>query len=458
MAFNPFTPAGVVGRRAYVLWGTGLAALKYNLDRLIAIAGFERSWTIASYWEVELDSVFDLSDPDQARFYGSLLALALPFVWVGVCLTVRRLRSIGLPLWLSLFFFVPAVNLLMFVILALIPSREKRDRIAIEERPRKLSWLPTHPTAAAAQGALFSSVLGAAGAAAAIHGLGSYGWGLFVGIPFCAGLIAAYLCNLRERRKMKTSVGAALLAITFIGLFLLMLAFEGIICLAMIAPFAFVLAALGGIVGHYLAGVEGSGNAAASSVLLVLPLLMGAEARLALQPPVWQVSSEAIIDAPPETVWHNVVSFSDLPPPRSPLLKTGVAYPMRARITGSGVGAVRYCEFSTGAFVEPITVWDEPRHLAFSVQSQPRAMDEWSPYDDLHTPHLDGALRSLKGEFRLERLADGRTLLRGTTWYENKMWPARYWRIWSDLLIHAIHNEVLVHIKDLSESDQRPKL
>ena len=44
--------------------------------------------------------------------------------------------------------------------------------------------------------------------------------------------------------------------------------------------------------------------------------------------------------------------------------RAGLAYPMRARIEGSGPGAVRYCEFSTGPFVEPIVTWDEHAPIA----------------------------------------------------------------------------------------------
>ena len=31
------------------------------------------------------------------------------------------------------------------------------------------------------------------------------------------------------------------------------------------------------------------------------------------------------------------------------------------------------------------------------------------------------------------------------------MWPARYWRAWSDRLIHEIHLRVLRHVRTLSE-------
>jgi len=129
----------------------------------------------------------------------------------------------------------------------------------------------------------------------------------------------------------------------------------------------------------------------------------------------------------------------------------GIAFPIRAEISGQGVGAVRHCVFSTGEFVEPITVWKEPRLLKFDVTSQPKAMEEFSIYSNLHPPHLENYLISKEGQFELTSLPDGKTLLEGTTWYQNRFWPAVYWRFWSDYIIHRIHQRVLDHIKTLSE-------
>jgi hypothetical protein len=124
---------------------------------------------------------------------------------------------------------------------------------------------------------------------------------------------------------------------------------------------------------------------------------------------------------------------------------------MRAHIEGTGVGAVRHCEFSTGPFVEPITRWEPPSRLSFDVASQPRPMHEWSPYQHVNAPHLVDNMRSKRDEFRLVALPNGRTRLEGSTWYEIEMFPQLYWSQWSDLLVHRIHQRVLDHIKDLSE-------
>ena len=119
-------------------------------------------------------------------------------------------------------------------------------------------------------------------------------------------------------------------------------------------------------------------------------------------PPPAEVRTVVEIDAPADVVWRHVVTFSELTEPPAWFFRLGIAYPRRATIDGQGVGALRRCEFSTGAFVEPITAWEEPSRLAFDVAEQPPPMAEWSPYRHVAAPHLDGYLRVRRGEFRLQ--------------------------------------------------------
>jgi hypothetical protein len=145
-----------------------------------------------------------------------------------------------------------------------------------------------------------------------------------------------------------------------------------------------------------------------------------------------------------------VIAFAPLPPPTDLLFRAGVAYPQRAHIDGAGVGAIRYCEFSTGAFVEPITAWEAPHRLAFGVAHNPPPMRELSPWGPIDAPHLTGFLIADAGEFRLNALPGGRTELVGTTWYRHHLYPAAYWHLWSDAIIHKIHMQVLEHVARLS--------
>jgi hypothetical protein len=172
-------------------------------------------------------------------------------------------------------------------------------------------------------------------------------------------------------------------------------------------------------------------------------------------PPVFQVRSTIDIAAPPEQVWKYVVKFPELPEPREWFFRAGLAYPTRVRLEGLGSGAMRYCDFSTGPFVEPIEVWDEPRLLRFRVTESPAPMREWSPYAQVQPKHLHGYFMSKEGQFQLTRLANGHTLLAGTSWYQHGLWPAEYWRWWSDAIIHRIHLRVLNHIRTLAEQEAR---
>jgi hypothetical protein len=115
------------------------------------------------------------------------------------------------------------------------------------------------------------------------------------------------------------------------------------------------------------------------------------------------------------------------------------------------VGALRLCHFSTGAFVEPITVWEPGRRLAFDVLSNPPPMTELSPYGDVEPPHLRDTFVSERGEFLLEEDGHGGVRLQGTTWYRQGLWPQAYWNWIADASIHGIHRRVLEHIRASAE-------
>jgi hypothetical protein len=284
--------------------------------------------------------------------------------------------------------------------------------------------------------------------------LGSYGWGLFLGIPFVQGLLASSLHGVHARRSFGSCAGVALLAVAMTGVLLLLTAIEGALCIAMAAPIAAALALLGAAVGWSVQafgrGRDASGTFA--SLSLVVPLVVAWESLAPLEPTRFAVRTAVEVDAPPERVWREVIAFAEIPPPTEWYFEAGIAYPIRAEIEGEGVGAVRRCVFSTGAFVEPIEVWDAPRLLKFSVTEQPSAMRELMLLPGVQPPHVDGYLVSDGGQFLLEPLPGGRTRLEGTTWYTHRLWPERYWKLWSDALLHRIHRRVLEHVACQAEA------
>jgi len=276
---------------------------------------------------------------------------------------------------------------------------------------------------------------------------GIYGWTLFVVYPIALGGIAEWVF---QPSSARASAGDGVLMALGCAFLLFFAGVEGALCLVMALPLILPLGAL----GAWLVRRARFSRHAARGVTMLLLLPPGTLAWDATaQPPLYSVHTTITIAASSRQVWEQVIAFPQLREPNESYFRTGLAYPMRARIEGRGVGAVRYCEFSTGAFVEPIEVWEEPRVLRFRVTENPAPMQEWSPYGSIQAKHLHGYLISRQGEFRLTALPDGETLLEGTTRYQHGLWPAEYWRLWSDAIIHRIHMRVLNHIKTLAEGE-----
>jgi hypothetical protein len=277
----------------------------------------------------------------------------------------------------------------------------------------------------------------------------SYGMALFIAVPFLVGLVAVLAISAQEHVTVYQAFTAPLLAVLLLGCLLMTFAIEGAVCLIMALPIAVPLAICGGMAAYLLQRKPAVHHPATFLLLLGLTPF-GGTLEHSFQPPaeLFAVTTSLDIPAAPERVWQTVLQPAKLAAPAHPLFRAGIAYPLASHIEGSGLTAVRYCDFSTGKLVEPVLIWKEGTQLRFTVRSNPLPMQEWTPYAQIHPPHLEGFLASRQGEFRLERLPNGGTRLFATTWYQHHMWPAKYWRAWSDYTIHRVHDMVLANIRE----------
>ncbi len=368
-----------VDRKTYAAYGFGLMALKYALDASLIWWFTGRGWTPLDYLSPLWSTRQHVLQGAPAWLAPVLVVITLPFLWIGVTLTLRRAVNAGLSAWTCLLFFVPGVNYVLMLALCVLSQVSKPARTPAVPPPQVDERLTSALLGVAASLGITLVTLGIG-----IYLKRSYSTGLFLGV----GRLVA-----RQSVEPGAGVGLALIA----------------------------------------------------------PLLVAVEPRPA--PPAHEVVTVVEIAAPPDVVWRHVVTFPELPPPTELLFRVGVAAPTRARIVGTGVGATRYCDFTTGSFVEPVTAWEPARLLAFDIVAQAPPMTEWSPYRNVNPPHLDGYFRATHGEFRLSPLPGGRTRLEGRTRYVVDMFPQRYWTLPAGRIVAAIHERVLRHIAALAEED-----
>jgi hypothetical protein len=430
-------------RAAYLAAGLTLAAVKYAGDVTLVYMATSRLWSPLAYL-YSLPYLLSPQFSETPRWLLPTMALwALPFIAVGVVLTMRRAVDAGRTPWLALWFFVPYANYVVMTVLCLWPSATRQPRQGAPQGSDSM-------LRASARALSAGLSVGLAMVGLAVFVTREYSAPLFLGTPYVMGAVTAFV--LHQRRDASMWETARLNAVMFVltGALLVGIAIEGAICVLMGLPLAIVIGWLGALLGRSLV-TNGVPRSPGILALIALPAALIADSPDRVARAIHEVRSSIEISASRDRVWASVVAFSPIPPPTDFLFRSGIAYPESARIDGEGVGAVRYCIFSTGAFVEPITRWEPGRRLSFDVAESPAPLRELSPYPNLAPPHLDGYLRTLGGEFRLVPTPEGHTRLEGSTWYQIDMAPEGYWQLWADALIHRIHLRVLAHVKAEAE-------
>jgi len=440
---------GRVNRRVYFVTGISLMLLKYVVDATAIYLVAHVVWTPWDY----LLPLFSIKSAKVAAFPGwlgfALVLWALPFIWIGVTMMMRRAVDAGRsPAWCA-GFFVPILNYALMLWLGMLPSVPLSAEVASA----------SHQAAGERYRSALVGLLGATAVAllavlVSIVAFGTYGVTLFIGTPFIQGMVVGWAFNRREVRSSSETAGVVWLSLLLVAGAILLFALEGALCLAMALPIASTLALMGGLIGRAMATRSGRGGLGFAATLFVLPTGALME-KISTAAPTYEVVTSVDVAATPDVVWDRVVQFDEIGEQPAWYFRAGIAYPVRATITGSGKGAIRRCEFSTGSFVEPITTWDAPSRLAFDVIEQPPPLREFSIYSNVYAPHVNGYFRSTRGEFRLIPAVGGHTRLEGHTWYNVEIYPQGYWRAMSEVLLHRIHLRVLEQVKRESESAAR---
>ena len=283
---------------------------------------------------------------------------------------------------------------------------------------------------------------------------GAYGYGLFVLMPFVIGVVTAYLANRHGDIGGGWTALSVTTAMAFGSFALVLVAVEGVVCIAMAAPLGLILALPGGMLGRYIALHAKNPTRQTMSCVAFLPLAFTAEYAL---PSVTRFDTVQTIEiqASPEAVWRSILSSDPVEGPLALPFRLGVAYPIRGEMIGEGVGAIRRGEFSTGTAIERVTEWEPNRKFAFVVVDDIPAMREMSPYEHVHAPHVVGYFRTTGTSFELGARPDGGTDLIERTLHELRLDPVLYWLPMARWIVNENNARVLAHIRRHAEQGVR---
>lgn len=282
------------------------------------------------------------------------------------------------------------------------------------------------------------------------------------GAPLTMGFLAVWIAEREGPVGWKSRVMLPWVSSIAGLLATLLLEWEGLICVVMLAPVMLLLSTLGGLIAIGVRRAVGrDGQLRCAVVVALLPFLAAPVEGLRSQSDeIIEVHNVIGVAAPPERVWREIRSvprISEEEHSDSWLHRIGFPRPVEAVLQGEGVGSVRIAQFERGlVFVERVTEWKPSARLAFTIRADtanipPKTLDEHvkvgGPYFDV----LDGA-------YEIEAAGDEKVLLHlssrqrlGTrfNWYAS---------LWTGRVMSELQSYILWIIKRRAESSSEPFL
>lgn len=262
-------------------------------------------------------------------------------------------------------------------------------------------------------------------------------------------------------------VGIALLSVTMFLIGTLVLMLEGLICVVMMAPVAWVMATLGALATlapyrrprppnpgdhedpptprkHHLA-------------VLLLPLAVGlVEGRFELPWEVRHVHSRIDIDAPAARVWDEIVrvpTITEAERRSSWVHAMGFPHPLEATIDGEGVGATRHASFVGGIlFEEVVTEWEPRSLLSFSIDVDAESIPTTTL--DEHVVVGGRYFDTLEGTYRIEPHDSGGVTLHLSSRHRLSTPFNAYAGLWTDGIMAGIQEEILHVVRARAEGPE----
>jgi hypothetical protein len=278
---------------------------------------------------------------------------------------------------------------------------------------------------------------------------------LFLG-PFIAGVITVRQPAHAEPWPVKAWILAPWIPILVNVLLAISVRWEGLICAIFIVPPALISASLGGIVAGFVQRhLHRQVAHPTMYCLAAVPLLFAmVEARLNEPLQTRTVETSVVIHAALPVVWRNIervppISRAELRPSWANAI--GFPRPIEATLSHEGVGGVRNASFERGVkFTETITAWEPNQRIVFTIQADTAAIPR-STLDE-HVTVGGRFFDVLTGEYDLQPLANGDTLLHLSSRERLSTDFNAYAALWSDSVMRDMQSNILHVIRNRCES------
>ena len=271
-------------------------------------------------------------------------------------------------------------------------------------------------------------------------------------------LLCALICYIGDPDQTRSSnfywqVPPALC--TVVCLASIFLLHEGVICLVMLSPIWLVSGWAGAFAMR--SQRQRRGRAVESSFLIIPLVAMMAEAQVPIPQETVTLTRSVLVKAAPEDIWPHAVSSRNIGASEGRWTIThniiGMPRPRESVVVGTGVGAVRTAYWGDHVnFEERIVAWEPDRKLGWRFNFTNSTVQD---YTDKHISPDGEFLKIDSGDYVLRPVSKDMTELTLTTRYVAKTHVNPYAKLWGELMMGDVEDNVLAIIKDRAEKTSR---
>lgn len=277
---------------------------------------------------------------------------------------------------------------------------------------------------------------------------------LFV-IPTILGIIPLIFADNDKIKSYRNIIFIPWLTVTTFFFTMFLFGIEDFICLFILAAPYFILGTIGGLIFRILQINKLKSKGKLLSLIFLPFLFAPVEDNIKRPSETYNIKSEVIISAKPETIWNNIVEVKTITEQEYNsgfFNSVGIPRPISATVDKREIGGQRIGNFEGGLkFIETITEYQQNKKVSFDIAIDPNTVRQ--KVFDQHV--LNGNYFTfVDATYELTELNSGQVKLTLTSSYQLTSTINFYGKFWGNIILSDFQDRLLNVIETRCETKE----
>jgi hypothetical protein len=277
---------------------------------------------------------------------------------------------------------------------------------------------------------------------------------LFI-IPTILGIIPLMFADNDKLKSYRKIIFIPWITVATFFLTMFLIGLEDFICLLILAGPFFILGTVGALI-YRIVQINREKSKGKLMTLVLLPFLFAPIEEYVKSPSeIFNVKSEAVINAKPQFIWDNIVQVETINREEYNsgfFNSVGIPRPISATVDKKELGGRRIGNFEGGLmFIETITEYEKDKKVSFDIKIDPKTVRQ--KVFDQHV--LNGNYFTfVDATYELTELENGQVKLTLSSSYQLTSTINFYGKFWGDIILTDFQDRLLSVIENRCETKE----